>query len=116
MALHLLPRTTDDGSDHRERLQSGRSIRGAHPHADAFTAGELKHDPLALVDRDMSVIAIAPNDALIEELTNNIQEVGARCGQLNVITDADAGTEMAAGGKDLTRVVMAEGGHERPEC
>lgn len=69
---------------------------------------------MALVDRDMSVIAIAPNDALIEELTNNIQEVGARCGKPNVITDA--GTEMAADEKGPTRVVMAEGGHERPEC
>ncbi|WP_018412193.1 glutamine--fructose-6-phosphate transaminase (isomerizing) [Methyloversatilis thermotolerans] len=64
-------------------------------HAEAYPAGELKHGPLALVDRDMPVIAIAPNDALIEKLKSNIQEVRARGGELYVI--ADAGTEMAEG-------------------
>ncbi|MBT9518925.1 MAG: glutamine--fructose-6-phosphate transaminase (isomerizing) [Methyloversatilis discipulorum] len=64
-------------------------------HAEAYPAGELKHGPLALVDRDMPVIAIAPNDALIEKLKSNIQEVRARGGELYVI--ADAGTEMVEG-------------------
>ena len=61
-------------------------------HAEAYPAGELKHGPLALVDRDMPVIAIAPNDTLIEKLKSNLQEVRARGGELYVI--ADAGTEM----------------------
>ena len=64
-------------------------------HAEAYPAGELKHGPLALVDRDMPVIAIAPNDALIEKLKSNIQEVRARGGELYVI--ADAGAEMVEG-------------------
>ncbi len=64
-------------------------------HAEAYPAGELKHGPLALVDRDMPVIAIAPNDALIEKLKSNIQEVRARGDELYVI--ADAGTEMVEG-------------------
>ena len=64
-------------------------------HAEAYPAGELKHGPLALVDRDMPVIAIAPNDALIEKLKSNIQEVRARGGELYVI--ADAGSEMVEG-------------------
>ncbi len=64
-------------------------------HAEAYPAGELKHGPLVLVDRDMPVIAIAPNDALIEKLKSNIQEVRARGGELYVI--ADAGTEMVEG-------------------
>jgi glucosamine--fructose-6-phosphate aminotransferase (isomerizing) len=59
-------------------------------HAEAYPAGELKHGPLALVDRDMPVIAIAPNDALLEKLKSNLQEVRARGGQLYVFADADS--------------------------
>ena len=59
-------------------------------HAEAYPAGELKHGPLALVDRDMPVVAIAPNDALIEKLKSNLQEVRARGGQLYVFADADS--------------------------
>ena len=58
-------------------------------HAEAYAAGELKHGPLALVDKYMPVIAIAPNDALIEKLKSNLQEVKARGGQLYVIADQD---------------------------
>ena len=58
-------------------------------HAEAYAAGELKHGPLALVDKDMPVVAIAPNDALIEKLKSNLQEVKARGGQLYVIADQD---------------------------
>ena len=59
-------------------------------HAEAYPAGELKHGPLALVDRDMPVIAIAPNDALLEKLKSNLQEVKARGGELYVFADADS--------------------------
>ncbi|MFT6834098.1 MAG: glucosamine--fructose-6-phosphate aminotransferase (isomerizing) [Francisellaceae bacterium] len=56
-------------------------------HAEAYPAGELKHGPLALVDKDMPVIAVAPNDALLEKLEGNLQEVQARGGQLYVFID-----------------------------
>ncbi len=59
-------------------------------HAEAYPAGELKHGPLALVDRDMPVVAIAPNDALLEKLKSNLQEVRARGGELYVVADADS--------------------------
>ncbi len=59
-------------------------------HAEAYPAGELKHGPLALVDKDMPVIAVAPNDTLVEKLKSNLQEVRARGGELYVF--ADAGT------------------------
>ncbi len=58
-------------------------------HAEAYAAGELKHGPLALVDKDMPVIAIAPNDALLEKLKSNLQEVRARGGELHVFADQD---------------------------
>ena len=58
-------------------------------HAEAYAAGELKHGPLALVDKYMPVIAIAPKDALIEKLKSNLQEVKARGGELHVIADQD---------------------------
>ncbi len=59
-------------------------------HAEAYPAGELKHGPLALVDRDMPVVAIAPNDTLLEKLKSNLQEVRARGGVLYVFADADS--------------------------
>jgi len=61
-------------------------------HAESYAAGELKHGPLALVDRDMPVIAVAPADELIEKLKSNLQEVRARGGELYVF--ADAGSEI----------------------
>ncbi|HET7669440.1 MAG TPA: SIS domain-containing protein, partial [Burkholderiales bacterium] len=54
-------------------------------HAEAYAAGELKHGPLALVDRNMPVIAIAPRDALLDKLKSNLQEVRARGGELYVL-------------------------------
>jgi glucosamine--fructose-6-phosphate aminotransferase (isomerizing) len=57
-------------------------------HAEAYPAGELKHGPLALVDKDMPVISVAPNDALLEKLKSNLQEVRARGGELYVFADA----------------------------
>jgi glucosamine--fructose-6-phosphate aminotransferase (isomerizing) len=61
-------------------------------HAEAYAAGELKHGPLALVDRNMPVIAVAPADELLEKLKSNLQEVRARGGELYVF--ADAGSEI----------------------
>jgi glucosamine--fructose-6-phosphate aminotransferase (isomerizing) len=58
-------------------------------HAEAYPAGELKHGPLALVTEQMPVVTVAPNDALIEKLKSNMQEVRARGGQLYVFADAD---------------------------
>jgi glutamine---fructose-6-phosphate transaminase (isomerizing) len=66
-------------------------------HAEAYPAGELKHGPLALVDKDMPVIAIAPNDALLEKLKSNLQEVRARGGELYVFADADTHIQDADG-------------------
>jgi glucosamine--fructose-6-phosphate aminotransferase (isomerizing) len=59
-------------------------------HAEAYPAGELKHGPLALVTDEMPVVTIAPNDALLEKLKSNMQEVRARGGQLYVFADADS--------------------------
>jgi glucosamine--fructose-6-phosphate aminotransferase (isomerizing) len=58
-------------------------------HAEAYAAGELKHGPLALVDDDMPVIAVAPNNQLLEKLKSNLQEVRARGGRLYVFTDTE---------------------------
>jgi len=63
-------------------------------HAEAYAAGELKHGPLALVDRDMPVVAVAPGDALLEKLKSNLEEVRARGGELYVF--ADQGAHFAA--------------------
>ena len=63
-------------------------------HAEAYAAGELKHGPLALVTEEMPVVTVAPNDALIEKLKSNMQEVRARGGQLYVF--ADAGSSIAS--------------------
>jgi glucosamine--fructose-6-phosphate aminotransferase (isomerizing) len=65
-------------------------------HAEAYPAGELKHGPLALVDEDMPVITIAPNDQLIEKLKSNMQEVRARGGELYVFADGDVHIEESA--------------------
>jgi len=66
-------------------------------HGEAYPAGELKHGPLALVDSRMPVVAIAPNDALLEKLKSNLQEVRARGGELYVIADADSQIETSDG-------------------
>ncbi|QKZ07537.1 glutamine--fructose-6-phosphate transaminase (isomerizing) [Pseudomonas eucalypticola] len=59
-------------------------------HAEAYPAGELKHGPLALVDKDMPVVTVAPNNELLEKLKSNLQEVRARGGELIVFADAQA--------------------------
>ena len=66
-------------------------------HAEAYAAGELKHGPLALVDRDMPVVVVAPNDLLIEKLKSNLQEVRARGGELFVFADRDTRIDPADG-------------------
>ena len=66
-------------------------------HAEGYAAGELKHGPLALVDDDMPVIAVAPNDDLLEKLRSNLQEVKARGGELFVFADTDSAFEPEAG-------------------
>jgi glucosamine--fructose-6-phosphate aminotransferase (isomerizing) len=68
-------------------------------HAEAYPAGELKHGPLALVTEAMPVVTVAPNDALLEKLKSNMQEVRARGGELYVFADAD------------TRIVSEDGLH-----
>ena len=66
-------------------------------HAEAYPAGELKHGPLALVTSAMPVVTVAPNDALLEKLKSNMQEVRARAGVLYVLADADTHIESAEG-------------------
>ena len=66
-------------------------------HAESYPAGELKHGPLALVDADMPVVAVAPNDELLEKLKSNLEEVQARGGQLFVFCDKAAGFKVAKG-------------------
>ena len=81
-------------------------------HAEAYPAGELKHGPLALVDADMPVIVVAPNDDLLEKLKSNLQEVQARGGQLYVFADIESGLESS----DNFHVIKIPlvGGHVTP--
>lgn len=86
-------------------------------HAEAYAAGELKHGPLALVDAEMPVIAVAPNNTLLEKLVSNIEEVSARGGQLYVIADRQVISSfqprhghvigLDTGGKLLAPVIMS---------
>lgn len=69
-------------------------------HAEAYPAGELKHGPLALVDADMPIVVVAPNDELLEKLHSNMQEVKARGGKLYVFAHPGAGNE-EKGGDDV---------------
>lgn len=109
--LKLAPdiaRIAERFSDKRHALFLGRglhypiALEGAlklkeisYIHAEAYPAGELKHGPLALVDKEMPVIAVAPNDALLAKLKSNLQEVRARGGELYVF--ADTGTRFHSG-------------------
>jgi glucosamine--fructose-6-phosphate aminotransferase (isomerizing) len=116
-ALHALPkaleqaleldteiqRTSEDFAEKHHALFLGRgalypvAMEGAlklkeisYIHAEAYPAGELKHGPLALVDREMPVITVAPNNELLDKLKSNLHEVKARGGVLYVYADADA--------------------------
>ncbi len=81
-------------------------------HAEAYPAGELKHGPLALVDELMPVIAIAPNDELLEKLKSNLQEVQARGGKLYLFADHKTGMESGSGMQVMT--IPPGGGHVAP--
>ncbi|MFP5441993.1 MAG: glutamine--fructose-6-phosphate transaminase (isomerizing) [Gammaproteobacteria bacterium] len=105
-ALNLEPQVkvwADRFAQHDDALFLGRgmhypiALEGAlklkeitYIHAEAYPAGELKHGPLALVDENMPVVVIAPNDALLEKLKSNMQEVHARGGELYVFADMDS--------------------------
>ena len=65
-------------------------------HAEAYAAGELKHGPLALIDADMPIIVVAPNNDLLEKLKSNVEEVRARGGVLYVFADREAGFQSDA--------------------
>ena len=78
-------------------------------HAEAYPAGELKHGPLALVDKDMPVIAVAPNNQLLEKLKSNLEEVRARGGELFVFADADANVSLNGARGSLIKI--ASGGN-----
>jgi glucosamine--fructose-6-phosphate aminotransferase (isomerizing) len=78
-------------------------------HAEAYPAGELKHGPLALVDEDMPVIAVAPNNQLLEKLKSNLEEVRARGGELFVFADTDA--PMTQTGNRGAVIKVASGGN-----
>jgi glucosamine--fructose-6-phosphate aminotransferase (isomerizing) len=75
-------------------------------HAESYAAGELKHGPLALVDADMPVIAVAPNDELLEKLKSNLQEVRARGGELYVFSVKGTGVRAS----NTTKIRMPEVG------
>ncbi|MEO8315669.1 MAG: glutamine--fructose-6-phosphate transaminase (isomerizing) [Pseudomonadota bacterium] len=66
-------------------------------HAEAYAAGELKHGPLALVDENMPIVAVAPNNDLLEKLKSNLMEVRARGGELYVFADPESGIEASDG-------------------
>ncbi|PKH23534.1 glutamine--fructose-6-phosphate transaminase (isomerizing) [Enterobacterales bacterium CwR94] len=100
----LIETLAEDFSDKHHALFLGRgdqypiAMEGAlklkeisYIHAEAYAAGELKHGPLALIDADMPVIVVAPNNELLEKLKSNIEEVRARGGLLYVFADQDAG-------------------------
>ena len=74
----------------------------SYNHAEAYAAGELKHGPLALIDADMPVIVVAPNNELLEKVKSNIEEVRARGGQLYVFADKEAGFTPSEGMKIIT--------------
>ncbi|MDC0883144.1 glutamine--fructose-6-phosphate transaminase (isomerizing) [Litorivicinus sp.] len=74
-------------------------------HAEAYPAGELKHGPLALVDEHMPVVAVAPNDELVEKLRSNLSEVKARGGQLIVFADFAVATTAS---EEITQCVLPE--------
>ena len=79
-------------------------------HAEAYAAGELKHGPLALVTGNMPVVTVAPNDALLEKLKSNMQEVRARGGELYVFADADTRIASSTGAGTSTPISANVGG------
>jgi glucosamine--fructose-6-phosphate aminotransferase (isomerizing) len=86
------------GSMHPIAMEGALKLKEiSYIHAEAYPAGELKHGPLALVDADMPVIAVAPNNDLVEKLKSNLMEVRARGGELIVFADPEAGMKSSEG-------------------
>ncbi len=86
------------GAMHAIALEGALKLKEiSYIHAEAYAAGELKHGPLALVDQDMPVITVAPNNDLLEKLKSNLQEVRARGGELIVFADPEAGMKESDG-------------------
>jgi glucosamine--fructose-6-phosphate aminotransferase (isomerizing) len=86
------------GALHAVALEGALKLKEiSYIHAEAYAAGELKHGPLALVDADMPVITIAPNNDLLEKLKSNLMEVRARGGELYVFADPDSGFQPSDG-------------------
>lgn len=80
------------GSHHPVAMEGALKLKEiSYIHAEAYPAGELKHGPIALVDDKMPIIAVAPNDELLEKLKSNLEEVRARGGVLHVFADACSG-------------------------
>ncbi|WP_243039084.1 glutamine--fructose-6-phosphate transaminase (isomerizing) [Dyella sedimenti] len=98
LAAHLIHRQhalfLGRGAQYPVALEGSLKLKEiSYIHAEAYPAGELKHGPLALVDEDMPVIAVAPNGPLLDKLKSNLQEVRARGGELLVFADGDASLE-----------------------
>ncbi len=86
------------GALHAVALEGALKLKEiSYIHAEAYAAGELKHGPLALVDADMPVITVAPNNQLLEKLKSNLMEVRARGGELYVFADPDSGFQSSDG-------------------
>ena len=86
------------GSHHPIAMEGALKLKEiSYIHAEAYAAGELKHGPIALVDADMPVITVAPNNELLEKLKSNIEEVRARGGELHVFADVGCGFEKSEG-------------------
>ncbi|MCA6222833.1 glutamine--fructose-6-phosphate transaminase (isomerizing) [Photorhabdus antumapuensis] len=111
----IIEALAEDFSDKHHALFLGRgdqypiAVEGAlklkeisYIHAEAYAAGELKHGPLALIDADMPVIIVAPNNELLEKLKSNIEEVRARGGLLYVFADQDTGFTDSEGMKIIS--------------
>ena len=82
------------GSHHPIAMEGALKLKEiSYIHAESYAAGELKHGPIALVDSDMPVITVAPNNELLEKLKSNIEEVRARGGELHVFADAGCSFE-----------------------
>ncbi|WPL17782.1 Glutamine--fructose-6-phosphate aminotransferase [isomerizing] [Thiorhodovibrio winogradskyi] len=86
------------GEQHAIAMEGALKLKEiSYIHAEAYPAGELKHGPLALIDEDMPVVAVAPNNALLEKLKSNLEEVRARGGQLYVFADDSVAWQQAEG-------------------
>jgi len=109
LAAHFIPRHhalfLGRGAQFPVALEGSLKLKEiSYIHAEAYPAGELKHGPLALVDEDMPVVAVAPNGPLLDKLKSNLQEVRARGGELIVFADTDAPMDGNAARGHLLRI------------